>query len=120
VRVRSVDDLQIERRTGYRYEVDLENAIKEAKARFKLTLEALRNNSVPPATRPRRFVTDSRIRRITSDLDSEGRWVNRQIPAKIGGKDGVAESVSDSSVRISSRVFVNNLNALCDYLEQTK
>jgi hypothetical protein len=120
VRVRSVDELQIERRTGYNYEVDLEDAIERAKARFTLTLKALRNNSVFPATNPRRFVTDSRIRRIISELDSEGRWVNRQFPTKIGGTDEAPKLLSDSSVRISSRVFVDNLNVLSDYLEQTK
>jgi len=120
IRVNSTDDLQIERRTGYTYEPDLKEALSEASNRFHLTCQALSGGSPIASENQSKPVSEDLIREIVSAQDEQGRWVSQgalykvETPGEIWGGEYARRD------QISSKVFVERLNTLCDYLEQTR
>jgi hypothetical protein len=100
LRVNSIAELQAERRNGYGYEQDLSPMLKQQTERLSAIKQTLSEGSFPSKTHQETVqAKESLIRKIISEQDSDGKWVSRDN-------------------RISSRVFVDHVNALCDYLEQ--
>jgi hypothetical protein len=125
IRVNSTSELSIERRTGYGYEVDLFNRLQMAEARFdeanELGAEAVKQKlAAPPTTKQlvqERSDLEPRIKQLLKDLDNQGFWItpNDSYRKRTPGVQWNGEyEVQD---RISSRVFIANVSALCRFLE---
>jgi len=124
-RVDSTDELSLERRTGYGYESDLSERIRNGEKRF----DHIRETGVDPYIyRPIAEMTSEEIAEklnairpevvaVIDSLDKHGRWIVKGDRYKVyePGKrwDGQYE-VSD---RLSSALFNHHIEILCDYLE---
>lgn len=119
IRVDTVEELSLERRSGYGYEVDLSKKLDAANKRFD-AVRALGRETYLDRQRSQTNTSnlEATVRAIIDQLDTRGRWVTKddRFKKRIPGQlwDGEYE-VTD---RISSSVFIRNVNTLCDYLEQ--
>lgn len=125
IRVNSMAELSLERRTGYGYETDLTSALQKTEKRFTEMQRVGRNEFLTKKNaKPSRKKVIKRLQyltpyveRIIRSQDRQGRWVNKHerfkksVPGyRWNGEYRVAD-------RISSRVFNKNVEWLCDYLE---
>jgi len=118
IRVESVQQLSLERRTGYGYEVDLSNAIEAAEKRFQQVSNPDSNG--PKAEQPSLNELAANAKKIIQNQDDLGRWVvhNDKFRKEISVQKWNGEyRVED---RISSALFNRNVDALCDFLEAYK
>ncbi len=99
----TLEEISEERRRGYGWEggFGIERALERIQ---NMDTRESRDN---PASRPR--VSDEAVSRILSELDEAGRWVTTQ---RVSG--------SARAEWISSRAFIGNMAALCDWLEGMK
>ena len=117
VRVNSIQELHIERRTGYGYENDLSGRLHQVNDQFA----ALKNNAniqkpeVSREQQAQKLIPE--VIAILAAQDSLGRWVTKNdrfkkyVPGvRWNGEYRVAD-------RIKSAVFNGNINTLCEYLE---
>ncbi len=125
IRVDSTEELHIERRTGYGYEVDLSGRLAAAKKRYTAIRERgvsdyLEQAEAPLSARDRAKQGKAlvpQVKQILSQLDDQGRWLTRRDRYKksIPGKRWNGEY--EEQDRISSAVFNRNVRVLCEYLE---
>jgi hypothetical protein len=120
IRVKSVEELQIERRTGYSYEVDLSDGLAQESSRYEVVKKALKKGSTLPTMVHSSRASDALIRKIISAQDADGKWVSQRVPVKIRTKGEVWQGEYDYHDQVRSGVFVDNVNALCDYIERTR
>ena len=126
IRVNSVEELHIERSTGYGYETDLTGPIAAVAKRYDRALR-LGHTGLKQAERPdlsrealSRRVTElsGAVRKIIAEQDVSGAWITRNDRFKTDMPAGVRwngeYTVQD---RISSAVFNRHVATLCDYLE---
>jgi len=128
IRVNSIDELHIERRTGYGYQVDLGDRLQIAKTRFehvreqgagvylKKQNESLDNDKILDRLTER----EPQVRHIIETLDDQGRWISKKdrYKKRIPGQRWNGEyEVQD---RISSAVFNRNVSMLCEYIEMVQ
>ena len=125
-RVETLEELSIERQTGYRYHVEimldelteLYNSVKESGREGYLKK---RNKSVSQNEKIERMKTmEAAVRDIISSQDEMGRWVvedKRRLRVMGNGKWNGKYEVEK---RIKSIVFIDNVNLLCDYIEPAK
>lgn len=122
IRVDSLHQLSLERRTGYGYEVDLEKALAAAASRFlKVSNVDKKVEKQVPADRMVRLKQlATQVRAIIESQDDKGRWIVRQdqfrkaIPTqKWNGEYRVED-------RLSSRLFNEHVEVICDFLEEYK
>jgi len=125
VRVSSTEELHIERRTGYGYQVDLREWLKKTVERFQ---QVQKLKSVKYLEKQNRKLTKAnylkkivdllpQVKMILADQDDQGRWIthNNRFKKYTPGKRWNGEyRVAD---RISSSVFIRNVNLLCNFLE---
>ena len=116
IRVDSLNQLSLERRTGYAYEVNLKETLEAVELRFL-------HVSDPDIATPETDLTDkltdlaADVREIIKNQDKMGRWIVRQdqfrkeVPGKIWNGEYRTED------RISSALFNHNVGVLCDFLE---
>ncbi|PHN06259.1 pectate lyase [Flavilitoribacter nigricans] len=115
IRVDSLHQLSLERRTGYGYEVDLTGALKAVETRF---LEISKDRKYQQAG-----ISDEQLQemvaKIISAQDDQGRWIvhNDRFREEIAVTEWNGEY--RTADRISSRLFNYNVNILCEYLERT-
>lgn len=121
IRVNTTSELSEERRTGYAYESDLSRKLEKARARFeRLWTQGWDSDQLQPDRVSRLAELEPFVQSIIDDQDSKGRWITEEdrFKKKLPGERWNGEwEVKD---RISSRVFVDNMNALCEYLELLK
>ena len=123
IRVDSVQELSLERRTGYGYEVDLARRLNTAKTRFEairsLGREAFlerhrsRANDSPNAAN-----WEANIRTVIDQMDDRGRWITKADRFKKRTPGQLWDGEYEVADRISSADFIKNVNTLCDYLER--
>ena len=124
IRVNSTAELSLERRTGYGYEVDLFERLLAAKARYQEVIDLgadgyLKKENTRPSQssiKKRLAALAPQVRRILAAQDEQGRWLtkNDRFKKHTPGKRWNGEyEVMD---RISSRVFINNINVLCEFV----
>lgn len=125
IRVNSVDELSIERRTGYGYEVNLYERLLATKERFEVVqdkgasayLEVL-NAPLSDQEREKQFQERAPgVQKIISSLDEQGRWITTNDRFKKYTPDYRWNGEYEIKDRISSAVFINNVNELCDFIE---
>jgi rhamnogalacturonyl hydrolase YesR len=125
IRVESVDELSIERRTGYGYEQDLSAPLQEAKKRFEEITKKGRDAPSPGENLPReRAEVIKRLSELKSEVagiiesqDEKGRWIvkNDRYRKVTPGKPWTGEY--ETKDRISSALFNRNVGILCEFLE---
>lgn len=126
IRVKSVDELHPERRTGYGYELDLSGLLAAVTQRYEKAIRLGRaglqqdENPAPTkeATARRLQALDGTVRKIIASQDASGAWITRGDRFKTSPPKGERWNgqftVAD---RISSGVFNRNVAVLCEYLE---
>ncbi len=126
IRVDSVDELSLERRTGYGYEHDASQIIRDAKERYdhlRETGEDLDAKRPIEDLRPEEKVERldgmrPEILAVIESLDEQGRWVVKDDRYKVreSGKK-IWQGEYEVSDRLSSALFIKNTELLCDFLE---
>ena len=121
IRVDSTEELSEERRTGYGYETDLSGKLEKVRARFnRLWNNGWKADTLEMDPVARLAELEPFVQSIIEDQDKKGRWITKEdrFKKKLPGQRWEGEwEVKD---RISSRVFVDNINVLCEYLELLK
>jgi hypothetical protein len=125
IRVDSTEELHIERRTGYGYEVDLSGSIHAAKKRFAaiqdLGVDGYRQQTRKPASAQSRAKQARKLapraKEILEQLDQRGRWLSRGDRYKKHTPGQRWNGEYEEQDRISSAVFNRNARLLCEYLE---
>ncbi len=116
IRVDSLHQLSLERRTGYGYEVNLQDALEAVELRFH-------HVSNPDITLPevgmegKLIELAADVREIIKNQDKMGRWIvhRDQFRKEVQGKTWNGEYRIED--RISSSLFNHNVGVLCDFLE---
>lgn len=114
IRVESVQQLSLERRTGYGYEVDLSKALEATEERFQQVSHP--ETAEPKPEQPSLNELAANAKEIIQKQDDLGRWVvhNDKFRREISVQKWNGEyRVED---RISSALFNRNINVLCDFL----
>jgi len=125
IRVDSPEQLSLERRTGYGYQVDLYERLQESKARYDaLIAEGIqkfvenKDDTMKSAAQIYEELEhlSEKVEDILASQDKQGRWITRddRYKKRVAGRlwDGQYE-VND---RLSSAVFIENVQALCQFL----
>ncbi|NND08617.1 MAG: hypothetical protein HKN87_19760 [Saprospiraceae bacterium] len=121
IRVNSIEELSLERRTGYGYENDLSQALVAATARFHQIAKT------QPKEFPHEMSTTTSaegedltpmVKEIIASLDEKGRWIsfNDQFRKRIKGQRW--NGIYRYEDRISSAIFNRNVDLLCGFIER--
>ena len=124
VQVNSLGELSKERRTGYRYHVDMSKPLETLKQRFQ-EIKLSKLETFP--FKPYNLYTDyqeqnpealkRKVKKIIASQDDQGRWLvhNDRFRKLVPGEkwDGTYREED----RISSRLFNRNVEILCQFLE---
>jgi len=117
IRVDSLSQLSLERRTGYGYETDIKKALDAAEVRYLTVTGQAREFQEPsPASMLKEMVGE--VQEIINSQDKQGRWIVYQDKFRKGtpGYDWNGEyRVED---RVSSALFNKNVEVLCRFLEE--
>lgn len=126
IRVDSIDELHIERRRGYAYEINLQGILYATSTRYERAIE-LGRRGLQKAEQPdysESSVTDqidrleTRVRRIIEAQEASGAWISRGARFRKRMPRGERwNGQYDVADRISSSVFNRNIAALCEYIE---
>jgi len=119
IRVDSVQQLSLERSTGYGYEVDIQTALDAVELCF---LQVSDQADAVPEPDQEKAINELAVdvREIISNQDNMGRWIdyNDQFRKEVQGKRWNGEYRIED--RISSALFNHNLGVLCEFLEVYK
>ncbi|MFY0650868.1 MAG: hypothetical protein JXQ96_02485 [Cyclobacteriaceae bacterium] len=117
IRVDSLHQLSLERRTGYGYETDLIKALEAVEERYNQVLSQGTSNTV--AESDIQLMADEAMKIIEAQ-DKKGRWIthNDKFRKEISVQKWNGEYRIDN--RISSATFNANIGILCDFLERYK
>lgn len=115
IRVDSLSQLSLERRTGYGYETDISQFLQETERRYQEVIGIIPEQKPDLETHFDGLLPI--VKKVIQSQDDEGRWIVHQdkfrqsIPAqKWNGEYRVED-------RISSALFNRNVNLLCEFLE---
>lgn len=119
IRVNSTSELSEERRLGYGYETDLSEKLEKARKRFKsLWIDGKEIDAGKAGDTEARFSElEGKVREVIAAQDKKGRWITKddKFKKQIPGQSWNGEwEVKD---RVSSRVFINNIEILSEYLD---
>jgi hypothetical protein len=121
-----MEDLHPERRTGYRYETDLESQLEASSKRYddaiKLGNKGLWQKEHPVLTKEqvaaRMEELSPKVEKILESQEASGAWITKNDRFKKtlprGERWNGQYNVMD---RISSEVFNQNVDILCEYIE---
>lgn len=116
IRVDSLHQLSLERRTGYGYETDLTGSLKAVELRFE---QVSTKTSTPSKYEDKAYVAEliKKARAAIDAQDKKGRWVVKQD--KFRKEISVQKWNGEYRIedRISSALFNSNLAVLCEFLE---
>lgn len=116
IRVDSLNQLSLERRTGYGYENDLSEYLSATEERY-LNIMDDHHHKLEPDSGSKLEMLAERVQTIIDDQDKFGRWIvhkdkfRQDIPTVQWNGEYRAED------RISCALFNSNVNALCEFLE---
>lgn len=124
IRVDSLSQLSDERRLGYGYEQDLLDLLNSTIGRY----EAVKQQG-PPAkdAAPTKLSPQMKqlmlrsmqplLREVIASQDEQGRWITKDDRFKHREVGKLWDGSYRTADRIHSRVFIRNVNLLCEYLE---
>ena len=125
IRVNSFEELSLDRRTGYAYEIELESQLKVVIAKFEKVQKMGAKKFLEEKNRPltntelvsELEIIKPKIMKIIESQDAEGRWITKNdryrkeiLRTKWNGEYIIKD-------RVKSSTFNNNVNMLCYYLE---
>ena len=116
IRVNTVAELHIERRTGYGYETDLSEIIEQVQQRFDSIRNEKTESSSQDSDKARRKMIPA-VRAIMDAQDEKGRWITKNDQYKRHTPDVRWNGEYERRDRISSEVFNTNIRLLCNFLE---
>jgi len=116
IRVESMEELSLERRTGYGYETDITNALKAADERY---LRAIGELPKPDAPEPVEVLKKliPKVQEIMKSQDEKGRWVVKNDKFRKGTPGYQWKGEYRYEDRISSALFNQNVAVLCEFLK---
>ena len=129
IRVNSMEELHPERRTGYRYEIDIEKELEQSSKRYhkasNMSLEEFRIEEANELSKNemskllKEFVPE--IEKIIKLQDASGRWITKNDRFKAIMPKGVRwNGQYEEMDRISSEVFNANVDALYEFIGLSK
>lgn len=118
IRVESMDELSLERSSGYGYETDIKAALGAAELRYLQAIGKVETKSKPDVSNAIKELS-SNVHTIINSQDEKGRWVSYQEKFKKQGR-GMWNGEYRVEDRISSALFNKNVGALCEFLEMYK
>jgi len=109
VRVESVNDLHIERRTGYGYESNLLERLQQAKERFRHIRD--KSGAYGPLSNQKQKLRKiiPKVKEIIATQDKSGRWVTKNDRFRKYTPGVRWNGEYDVRDRISSAVFIHNI-----------
>ena len=119
IRVDSLHQLSLERRTGYGYETDIKKVLDAAELRY---LRAMKQAPESPKPNPVTTLTalSKEVREINNNQDKQGRWIVQQDKFRKGSLGYGWKGEYRVEDRISSALFNQNVEVLCRFLEEYK
>ena len=125
IRVNSLEELSLDRRTGYGYETELKSKLETIITKFEKVQkmgakEILKEEHRPLTKKELQSKLDSlkpQIMKIIKSQDAKGRWItkdDRYRKEMLHTKWNGEYIIND---RVKSSVFNSNVNMLCYYLE---
>ena len=124
IRVDSLDELSEERRLGYGYQVDLQRKLDSVKQRYEKIMNLGRDAYVARSERkPSASDRERRISQLSAEVsaiinsqDSNGAWITKEDRFKKRAPGQLWQGEYEVLDRISSRVFIDNVDTLCAYV----
>ncbi|WP_297088101.1 pectate lyase [uncultured Draconibacterium sp.] len=126
IRCETLEDLHPERRTGYRYQVDIADQLQESELRYKKALELGHKglwddeHSVlnKEQIMKRLEVLSEQVIKIMDSQEPSGAWITKNDRFKKQMPKGIRwNGQYEVMDRISSEVFNENVAILCEYIE---
>lgn len=119
IRVESTAELSEERRVGYGYETDLTEKLEHSKKRFSSLWIGGKDLDESKNYESAEWFNslETKVKAVIEAQDDKGRWITRddKFKKRIPGQSWNGEwEVKD---RISSRVFIDNIEILAEYLD---
>jgi hypothetical protein len=116
IRVDSMQQLSLERLTGYAYEVDLKEALDAVELRLLQINDPAASTSGPEETKMEGLAAN--VREIIKSQDKSGRWIvhQDQFRKEVRGERWNGEYRIED--RISSALFNHNVGVLCEFLNE--
>jgi len=116
IRVDSLYQLSLERRTGYGYENDLSDALMKAEFRYLVTIGQI---DEPAESDPEIRIKElaESVEKIIESQDELGRWVVHNDKFRKGTPGYKWQGEYRYEDRISSALFNRNVAVLCEFLE---
>ena len=119
IRVDSLHQLSLERRTGYGYENDLSGALKKAESRYLVTIGKMEKPAAPaPELKMKELAEEAKA--IVESQDELGRWIVRNDKFRKGTPGYKWQGEYRFEDRISSALFNRNVAVLCEFIEECK
>ncbi|MBU1101864.1 MAG: pectate lyase [Bacteroidetes bacterium] len=120
--VNSVEELSVERRNKYGYEQDLESFISSAKKLFKSILAKEKIKSVGDyfTEVPDEAKLNGLVQKVIDSQETNGSWIKKDDNYRKIKKGEMWDGVSTREDRISSRMFIKNLEILTEYIRRNK
>ena len=119
IRVDDPEQLSEERRTGYAFQSDLSGKLDAARKRFASLWNYGRDldpeQGVDRETQMAEL--EAKVTAIIEAQDRKGRWITKDDKYKKRVRGEVWNGQWEVQDRISTRVFVDNINTLCDFIE---
>lgn len=118
IRVESMEDLSLERRTGYAYETNIKGGIEAVELRYLQTIDEAEIPERETKKELKELIVE--VKEILNTQDSLGRWVvkNDKFKKRTPGYHWQGEYRYED--RISSALFNKNVTTLCNYLQLCK
>jgi len=115
IRVETLEELSLERRTGYGYETDIKQKLDAAELRYLIaTGQATGAPSPDPETELKAIYSE--VQEIIKSQDNLGRWVVYNDKFRnVSGYEWKGDYRTED--RISSALFNRNVDLLCRYLK---
>ncbi|WP_394800849.1 pectate lyase [Maribellus maritimus] len=117
IRVESLEQLSLERRTGYGYETDIKSALKAVEIRY---LQVLEKATVDRISVPSLDELARDAEAVIEAQDDFGRWVVQNDKFRQDMEVSKWNGEYRIEDRISSALFNRNVKVLCDYMEAYK
>jgi hypothetical protein len=125
IRVNSLEELSLERRTGYGYEIDIQERLNAAEIRFKHIMQENRSANEPHQFKKSHQESPSAdlvkaVRQVIDSQDEKGRWIVKEDKFR---KDMEVQKWNGEyryEDRISSALFNQHVEILCTFLEAVK
>ena len=124
IRVESLEELSEERRLGYGYQMDLQGKLESVKQRYRRIVELgreayLDQSEKKPSTKNLENNISQLSFKVSAIIDSQessGAWITKNDRFKKREPGQLWQGEYEVLDRISSRVFIDNVDTLCDYV----